>query len=65
MPECAELCPPAVLPVPVLPLWRRGEAEGYRDADRPGVLRGHPGPVTAGRVGRSGQEGRAGAEPAG
>ncbi|MFF4380781.1 hypothetical protein [Kitasatospora sp. NPDC001547] len=71
MPECVELGPPAVLPVPVLPLWRRAEAEGSRDADRPGVLRGHPGPVVAGRVGqvgqvgRSGQDGSAGAEPAG
>ncbi|MER7667062.1 hypothetical protein ABTY61_01190 [Kitasatospora sp. NPDC096128] len=34
-------------PVMVLPLWRRGE--GRRDADRPGVLRGHPGPVASER----------------
>ncbi|MFF2076789.1 hypothetical protein ACFVXG_18760 [Kitasatospora sp. NPDC058162] len=34
-------------PVVVLPLWRR--AEKYRDADRPGVLRGHPGPVASDR----------------
>ncbi|MEU1285437.1 hypothetical protein [Kitasatospora sp. NPDC005856] len=70
MPECAELCPPAVLPVAVLPLWRRGEAgtswnADDRNADRPGVLRGHPGPVVAGRAGQPGQGGRAGAEPAG
>ncbi|MFI9365056.1 hypothetical protein ACIG5E_29000 [Kitasatospora sp. NPDC053057] len=32
-------------PVAVLPLWRRGEE--CRDADRPGVLRGHPGPVAS------------------
>ncbi|MFE3506095.1 hypothetical protein [Kitasatospora sp. NPDC059160] len=32
-------------PVAVLPLWRR--AEEYRDANRPGVLRGHPGPVAS------------------
>ncbi|MFJ7909108.1 hypothetical protein [Kitasatospora sp. NPDC096204] len=49
MPECAELCPPAVMPVAVLPLWRRGEAGQGRNADRPGVLRGHPGPVAAGQ----------------
>ncbi|MFF2615529.1 hypothetical protein [Kitasatospora sp. NPDC058046] len=79
MPECAEPGPVAVLPavvppVEVLPLWRRGEAGQDRNADRPGVLRGHPGPVAAGRsgrsaqdgqAGRSGQDGRAGAEPAG
>ncbi|MFJ4184624.1 hypothetical protein [Kitasatospora sp. NPDC089509] len=34
----------AVEPRPVVvPLWRR--AEQVADADRPGVLRGHPGPV--------------------
>ncbi|MFE7633188.1 hypothetical protein ACFU7Z_04140 [Kitasatospora sp. NPDC057518] len=79
MPECAEPGPVAVLPVAVppvevLPLWRRGEAGQDRSADRPGVLRGHPGPMAAGRSaqggqggqdGRSGQDGRAGAEPAG
>ncbi|MFE3878941.1 hypothetical protein ACFXPX_31645 [Kitasatospora sp. NPDC059146] len=32
-------------PMAVLPLWRR--AEEYRDANRPGVLRGHPGPVAS------------------
>ncbi|MFD9692495.1 hypothetical protein ACFWXO_42810 [Kitasatospora sp. NPDC059088] len=32
-------------PVAVLPLWRR--AEECRDANRPGVLRGHPGPVAS------------------
>ncbi|MFD5466675.1 hypothetical protein ACFWIQ_28155 [Kitasatospora sp. NPDC127059] len=32
-------------PVAVLPLWRRG-AE-HQDADRPGVLRGHTGPVVS------------------
>ncbi|MFF2145565.1 hypothetical protein [Kitasatospora sp. NPDC058190] len=40
MPEAAEL-----RPVVVLPLWRR--AEQREDADRPGVLRGHPGPVAS------------------
>ncbi|MFD4656735.1 hypothetical protein ACFWP2_14045 [Kitasatospora sp. NPDC058444] len=49
MSECAELCPPAVMPVAVLPLWRRDEAGPGRHADRPGVLRGHPGPVAGGR----------------
>ncbi|MBD0670799.1 hypothetical protein [Streptomyces sp. CBMA156] len=68
MPECAELRPVAVppvvaaQPVAVLPLWRRGEAGERRTADRPGVLRGHPGPVTAARYGSEGGEG---AEPEG
>lgn len=35
-------------PVVVLPLWRRGEA--YGPADRPGVPRGHSGPVAVDRV---------------
>ncbi|MER7578618.1 hypothetical protein [Kitasatospora sp. NPDC097691] len=43
MPELAEW-----RPVAVVPLWRRGEGEGERAererVDRPGVLRGHPGP---------------------
>ncbi|WP_188304035.1 hypothetical protein [Streptomyces sp. CBMA123] len=39
MPEVVE--PPG--PVAVLPLWRRGPER--HDAHRPGVLRGHPGPV--------------------
>lgn len=34
-------------PVTVVPLWRRGEGERveHAGADRPGVLRGHSGPV--------------------
>ncbi|MGW2377448.1 hypothetical protein [Kitasatospora sp. NPDC001683] len=40
-------------PVAVLPLWRRGEGRGEEhrdvDVDRPGVLRGHPGPVASGQ----------------
>ncbi|MEV7188912.1 hypothetical protein [Kitasatospora sp. NPDC093102] len=68
MPECAELRPVAVLPVAVLPLWRRAEAEDHRNADRPGVLRGHPGPVGGpggpdGRVGPGGPGGRDGTVP--
>ncbi|MFJ9774545.1 hypothetical protein ACIRVF_25450 [Kitasatospora sp. NPDC101157] len=39
-------------PVAVLPLWRRGEdAEEGREADRPGVPRGHPGPAASGQPG--------------
>ncbi|WP_316525776.1 hypothetical protein [Kitasatospora brasiliensis] len=49
MPECAE-----PRPVAVLPLWRRGEAGQERNADRPGVLRGHPGPVPAGQAREAG-----------
>ncbi|MEV7773617.1 hypothetical protein [Kitasatospora sp. NPDC086791] len=43
MPELAEW-----RPVAVVPLWRRGEGERPErgGADRPGVLRGHSGPVT-------------------
>ncbi|MFJ9443404.1 hypothetical protein ACIRRH_16250 [Kitasatospora sp. NPDC101235] len=63
MPECAELRPVAVRPVAVLPLWRRAEAEGHRNADRSGVLRGHPGPVADGQGGPGGRSGRAGAAP--
>jgi hypothetical protein len=40
MPEAVEL-----RPVVVLPLWRR--VEQCEDADRPGVLRGHPGPMAS------------------
>ncbi|MFJ3216395.1 hypothetical protein ACIPLC_10795 [Kitasatospora sp. NPDC086801] len=35
-------------PVVVLPLWRRGEV--YGAADRPGVSRGHSGPVAVDQV---------------
>ncbi|ARF82317.1 hypothetical protein ACIG0C_06820 [Kitasatospora aureofaciens] len=43
-PGTAEWHGPAV----VLPLWRRWEGgEERRNADRPGVLRGHPGPVVS------------------
>ncbi|MFH9352509.1 hypothetical protein [Kitasatospora sp. NPDC017646] len=54
-PEAAEARGPAPGsaewgPVAVLPLWRRDErGEECRDADRPGVLRGHPGPVASDR----------------
>ncbi|MFJ9843196.1 hypothetical protein ACIRYZ_22515 [Kitasatospora sp. NPDC101155] len=43
MPEAVEL-----RPVVVLPLWRM--VEQREDADRPGVLRGHPGPVPSDRL---------------
>lgn len=69
MPECAELRPAAssvvVSPVTVLPLWRRGEDGPDRGADRPGVPRGHSGPVAAGQSGRAGQGGRAGQDGTG
>ncbi|MFF7988853.1 hypothetical protein ACFZDG_03535 [Kitasatospora xanthocidica] len=44
-------------PVAVVPLWRRGEAQEYQeyqDVERPGVLRGHPGPVPVGQEGTAG-----------
>ncbi|MFF2545634.1 hypothetical protein ACFVUY_24085 [Kitasatospora sp. NPDC058063] len=57
-PECAGPGPVAVLPVAVLPLWRRGEAGREWNADRPGVLRGHPGPVAGGREREGGADRR-------
>ncbi|GAB7186926.1 hypothetical protein ATKI12_6757 [Kitasatospora sp. Ki12] len=41
-------------PVAVVPLWRRGEAREYPDVERPGVLRGHPGPVPVDQEGTVG-----------
>ncbi|MFJ8622570.1 hypothetical protein ACIRD3_06950 [Kitasatospora sp. NPDC093550] len=66
MPEIA-----ARHPVAVLPLWLRGAAAGavggtgtvagggFTDADRPGVLRGHPGPAGIDQSGVVGEPGRA------
>ncbi|MEU9041684.1 MULTISPECIES: hypothetical protein [unclassified Kitasatospora] len=56
MPEFAGWCP-----VAVVPLWRRGEGERgsegveYGNADRPGVPRGHSGPVGADQAGMPGK----------
>ncbi|MER7767338.1 hypothetical protein [Kitasatospora sp. NPDC096140] len=53
MPELAEW-----RPVAVVPLWRRGEGGGERaereGVDRPGVLRGHPGPTSVDQEGAAG-----------